>query len=168
MGFITGGAGSCYEIKLTTRLHLEPRLIIPEIVTPLPLSSEWRVTLLLFCPHRSGKGKGKSHPRTVHEDQGRGVGVYTFLTSALEGVGGQRHAPASLLLRKTRYQLYRRLGGSQGRSGRVGKNLAPPPTGFDHRTVQIEPIDVRKCLLSFGAEPFVFQDAIQKFKDQDI
>jgi len=27
---------------------------------------------------------------------------------------------------------------------------------------------VRKCLLSFGAEPFVFQVAIQKFKDQDI
>ena len=28
--------------------------------------------------------------------------------------------------------------------------------------------EVRKCLLSFGAEPFVFQVAIQKFKDQDI
>jgi hypothetical protein len=25
-----------------------------------------------------------------------------------------------------------------------------------------------KCLLSFGAEPFVFQVAIQKFKDVDI
>ena len=29
-------------------------------------------------------------------------------------------------------------------------------------------IEVRECLLSFGAEPFVFQFAIQKFKDQDI
>jgi len=29
-------------------------------------------------------------------------------------------------------------------------------------------IEVRKCLLSFGAEPFVFQVAIQKFEDQDI
>jgi len=29
-------------------------------------------------------------------------------------------------------------------------------------------IEVRKCLLSFGAESFVFQVAIQKFKDQDI
>jgi len=28
--------------------------------------------------------------------------------------------------------------------------------------------EARKCLLSFGAEPFVFQVAIQKFKDQDI
>ena len=26
-------------------------------------------------------------------------------------------------------------------------------------------IEVRKCLLSFGAESFVFQVAIQKFKD---
>ena len=29
-------------------------------------------------------------------------------------------------------------------------------------------IEVRKCLLSFGAEPFVFQVTIQKFTDQDI
>ena len=29
-------------------------------------------------------------------------------------------------------------------------------------------IEVRKCLLSFGAEPFVFQVAIQKFEDQYI
>jgi len=28
--------------------------------------------------------------------------------------------------------------------------------------------EVRKCLLSFGAESFVFQVAIQKFKNQDI
>ena len=34
---------------------------------------------------------------------------------------------------KTRYPLYRRLGGPQSRSGRV-ENLAPP--GFDPRTVQ--------------------------------
>jgi len=27
---------------------------------------------------------------------------------------------------------------------------------------------VGKCVLSFGAESFVFQVAIQKFKDQDI
>ena len=29
-------------------------------------------------------------------------------------------------------------------------------------------IEVRECLLPLGAEPFVFQFAIQKFKDQDI
>jgi len=31
-----------------------------------------------------------------------------------------------------------------------------------------EKIEVRKCLLSFGAVSFLFQFAIQKFKDQDI
>ena len=31
-----------------------------------------------------------------------------------------------------------------------------------------EQIEVRECLLSFGAESFFFQFAIQKFKDYDI
>ena len=51
------------------------------------------------------------------------------------GVGGQLHAPATLLPRQeTRYPLYRRLGGPQGRSGRLRK-ISPPP-GFDPQTVQ--------------------------------
>jgi len=40
-------------------------------------------------------------------------------------VGGQSHAPAALLPGKTRYPLYRRLGGPQGRSGRVRKISSP-------------------------------------------
>ena len=50
------------------------------------------------------------------------------LTSALDGVDGQRHVPAVLPPGKTRYPLYRRLGGPQGRSGRVRK--ISPPTGI--------------------------------------
>jgi hypothetical protein len=50
-------------------------------------------------------------------------------------VGGQLHAPAALPPGKeTRYPLYRRLCGPQGRSGRLRK-ISPPP-GFDPRTVQ--------------------------------
>jgi hypothetical protein len=50
------------------------------------------------------------------------------------GVGGQLHAPAALPPEKRpRYPLYRRLGGPQGRSGRMRK-ISPPP-GFDPRTV---------------------------------
>jgi hypothetical protein len=46
------------------------------------------------------------------------------------GVIGQRHVPAAFNLGKeTRYQLYRRLGGPQGRSGRVRK-ISPSPTGI--------------------------------------
>jgi len=47
------------------------------------------------------------------------------LTSALEGVGGQYHAPAALPPGKTRYPFYRRLGGPQDRSGQVQK-ISPP------------------------------------------
>ena len=50
------------------------------------------------------------------------------------GVGGQHDAPAALSPEKTRYPLYRRLGGPQGRSRRVRK-ISPPP-GFYPQTVQ--------------------------------
>jgi len=64
--------------------------------------------------------------------------MYSFtlsLSSALDGVGGRRHAPAALPPGKTRYTMYRGLGGSQGRSGRVRKmSLAQR---FDPRTVAI-------------------------------
>jgi len=49
-------------------------------------------------------------------------------------VDGQRHGPAALPSRKTRYPLYRRLGGSQSPPGQV-RNISPPP-GFDPRIVQ--------------------------------
>ena len=49
-------------------------------------------------------------------------------------VCGQRHTPAALPPGKTRYILYRRLGGPQGQSGRMRK-VAPPPR-FDPRTVK--------------------------------
>jgi hypothetical protein len=50
------------------------------------------------------------------------------------GVRDQRHAPAALSPAKTQYSLHRRLGGLQGRSGRVRK-ISPLP-GFDPQTVQ--------------------------------
>ena len=83
-----------------------------------------------------GKGKGKVHHRTGHKGP-EVEKMYSFilsLTSALDGVGGQRHAPSALPPGKTRYPLYRRLGGPQGRRKRMRK-ISPPP-GFDPRTVQ--------------------------------
>ena len=80
------------------------------------------------------KVKGKGHPTTGQD--GLEVKMYSStlsLTSVLDGVGGQRHAPASLPPGKTRYPLDR-LDGFQGRFGRVRK-ISPPP-GFDPRTVQ--------------------------------
>jgi len=57
------------------------------------------------------------------------------LTSALDVVGGQRHAPDAFTPWKDPVSyIYRWLGGPQGRSGRVRKIALPP--GFDHRTAQ--------------------------------
>jgi hypothetical protein len=57
------------------------------------------------------------------------------MTTALEGVEGSASRPGrSLPPGKTRYPLYRRLGGPQGRSGQVRK-ISPPPV-FDPRTFQ--------------------------------
>jgi len=57
------------------------------------------------------------------------------LTSALEGGERSVSRPSHTLpLGKTRYPLYRRLGGPQGRSGEVRK-ISPPP-GFDPQTIQ--------------------------------
>ena len=50
-------------------------------------------------------------------------------------VCGQRHAPGRFTPGKmTQYPLYRRLGGTQGQSGRVRKTSPAP--GFDPRNVQ--------------------------------
>ena len=58
------------------------------------------------------------------------------LTSAPTGIGGPRYAPVALSPppEKTRYPLYRWLGGPQGRYRRVRKNS--PPKGFNPRTDQ--------------------------------
>ena len=57
------------------------------------------------------------------------------MTTALEGGEGLASRPGRYLPPgKTRYPLYRRLGGPQGRSGQVRKTSPPP--GFDPRTVQ--------------------------------
>jgi hypothetical protein len=57
------------------------------------------------------------------------------MTTALEGGEGLASRPGGYLLpEKSRYPLYRRMGGPQGRSEQVRKISAPP--GFDPRTVQ--------------------------------
>ena len=71
--------------------------------------------------------------RTTH--RGVEVQLYPFLTTAVErGEESASRPGRSLPPGKTRYPLYRRLCGSQGRSGQVRK-ISPPP-GFDSRTVQ--------------------------------
>jgi len=57
------------------------------------------------------------------------------MTAALEEVGWSAARPdRTLPTGKTRYPLYRRLGGPQGQSGRA-ENLVP--TGIRSRTIQL-------------------------------
>jgi hypothetical protein len=81
--------------------------------------------------NNNNKCKGTVHPRTGHEgpEGEQRYNATLSLTSALDGMGGQRHAPAALPQGNTRYPLYRRLGGPQGRSGLVRK-ISPPPGLF--------------------------------------
>ena len=74
------------------------------------------------------------------------------LISALDGVGGQRHAPAALSPGKTRYPLYRRLCGHECRSGR--KRKFRPPPGFNPRIVP--PIAIRYTDCAMAAHSAVY------------
>ena len=85
------------------------------------------------------------------------------------GDGGQHHAPAALPPVKTRYTLYRRLGGPQGPSGRLWK-ISPPP-GFDPRTV--DPVASRYtdwaipaavCMMLLYLISFRFKTLKQRYK----
>ena len=51
-------------------------------------------------------------------------------------VGDQRHVPAALPPGKTRYPLYRRLGGGF-KAGLDGCGKSRPPPGFDFPAVQL-------------------------------
>jgi hypothetical protein len=81
--------------------------------------------------------EGRFHPFIGHKGP-KGEQRYSstlFLTSALEGGEGSKSCPGRTLPPgKTRYPLYRRLRGPQGRSGHVRKISSPP--GFDPRTAQ--------------------------------
>ena len=71
--------------------------------------------------------------RTAHKGS-RGIALL-FHDHGARRAWGVSVTPRPLYPRdKTRYPLYRRLGGPQGRSGQVRK-ISPPP-GFDPRTVQ--------------------------------
>ena len=117
---------------LPGNFHLGPRLRISGAIPPLPLRFLWsgHRRLFLLPVQIKVKGKGRVHPITGHEglDVEQKYSSTLPSTSALDGVGGQRHAPATLTPGKIRYPLYRKLGGPQGRSGGVRK--ISPPTGI--------------------------------------
>ena len=92
--------------------------------------------------HRFTNIKGKVRVKFTLEQATKGRGVeggvevqfYTFFNPGTRWGGCQRYAPRALPSGRTRYPLYMRLGGPQGRFGRVRK--ISPTLGFDPRNVQ--------------------------------
>jgi hypothetical protein len=77
-----------------------------------------------------------------------GIALLCFQTSALEGGEGSASRPGRLVPPgKTRFPLYRRLGGPQVRSGKVRK-ISPPP-GFNLCTVH----PVASCYTGWATGP---------------
>jgi hypothetical protein len=81
--------------------------------------------------------------RTAHRES-RGI-AYPFLITAQEGgEGSASRLGRSLPPEKTRYPLYRRPGGPQGRSRQVRK-ISPPP-GFDPASSNPQPVAIPTTL----------------------
>ena len=93
-----------------------------------------RLWIVLLLPWRKKvKVKWSRYRPGVAQRVGRGI-LYSSTTTALEGSEWSAARPGCILHpRKTRYPLYRRLGGPQGRSGRAENLVA---TGIRSRTVQ--------------------------------
>jgi hypothetical protein len=113
------------QLKEHTRQNETRNLHIHLLMQQQCASSPTNLTLLTL---HSGIGSLQSNIRKVQPRRGHEVpeGEWRYsstvsLTSALDGVGGQCHAPATLPPGKTRYPLYRKLDGPQGRSGWVQK-----------------------------------------------
>jgi hypothetical protein len=116
------------------RYHHIPLLLVRCTLTANSMSDEWGGRPVSPCVEK----KTKVLPCTgfvqaVRPIRGVEVYLYSFLTTALEGDEGSALRPGrSLPPGKSRYPLYRRLGGPQGRPGQLRK-ISPPP-GFDPRT----------------------------------
>ena len=98
------------------------------LVIDLFIIHDWQIMSvgILMCV----KVKVKFSPEQATKAQrgSRCIALLFLQPRRYMGVGGQRYALAPLPPVKTRYPLYRRLGGPQGRSGRVRK--IPPPTAI--------------------------------------
>ena len=73
-----------------------------------------------------GRGKGKVHPRTYHEGpEGEKYSSTLSLTSAQDGVGGQRHAPGRFTPGTDPVPFLQEAGWAPGPIWTGAENLAP-------------------------------------------
>jgi hypothetical protein len=108
-----------------------------EIVFQFPTEEKRpdRTEAFLMYGHVLSHISCKVRPRTCHEVRQGSRGIALSLTSALDGGWWSKPRPCCFTPEQDkRYPFYRRLGGPQGRTGRVRK-ISPTP-GFNPRTVQ--------------------------------
>ena len=114
--------------------------------------THYLIHLYTLWSYSNSKGKVTPLQARLWPIGGVDVYLYSFTNMALEGGEGSTSRPGrSLPPGKTRYPLYRRLGGPQGRSGQVRKISFP--RGFDPRTVL--PVAQSLYRLSYRAHPIV-------------
>jgi hypothetical protein len=91
--------------------------------------SSWPAHSYPYDFHLRSKRVKLSHYKPCRSWQEIGYSSYSLLTSALDGVSGQRHAPSVLYPREKdpRYPLDRRVSGLQTRSGHRGYKKNPLP-----------------------------------------
>ena len=108
-----------YELYSTVQYSTE------DCVDPAQVWTGVKRTLVQALRLRTG--------RTAHRGN-RDIAILSLDHGTRRGEGSASRPGRSLPPGKTRYLLYRRLGGPQGQSGHVRK-ISPPP-GFDPRTIQ--------------------------------
>jgi hypothetical protein len=132
-------------VQFTAKVHLLPTFRMSGTIPLLPLYvfMTWKRNFTFILLYKNlvklcigNNGKGKVRPRTDHEDPGEEYWYSSTLslTSALDGGAWSTPLPGQFTSRERPGTRFKRLGGPQGRSGRVRKISAPP--GFDRRTAQ--------------------------------
>ena len=115
-----------YSWKQISNIFFKPLIFLSKICL------RWEIHHIL-CDYKGSKVvkvtlvQALSSVQAVWTIGGVAVQLYPFMITTLEGDEGSASRPGrSLPPGKTRYPLYRRLGGPQVRSGQVRK-ISPPP-----------------------------------------
>ena len=116
--FVSGGSWECLLVGLRLRLLYDQKEGLGKLKAIFTL-----VQALMLCTGRTAHRGSRGIDLPFHDHGTRRGWGFSVTPRPLFTPG------------KTRYPLYRRLGGPQGRYGKVRK-IAPPP-GFDSRTVQL-------------------------------
>jgi len=101
--------------------------------------------------------------RTAHRGS-RGIALPFHDYGTRRGEGSESRPGRTLPPGKTRYPLYRRLGGPQGKSRKICGKSRPPPPEFDPRTVQL----VASRYTDYATRPTVKNGDCKKIVESNI